>query len=107
MFNQYLYNLVNINRYLTDAENQFYKASVVSVKYWFVSVVFIYLFIYLFHEYFTRIATSTKMLLLMQVLEKKKIQIQNIKYKKRKEKKKKNTKYKTYWLNIGLLTFLP
>ena len=33
MFNQYLQNLTDINRYLTDTENQFYKISVISVKY--------------------------------------------------------------------------
>ena len=34
MFNQYLSNLIDINRYLTDTENQFYKVLVISVKYW-------------------------------------------------------------------------
>ena len=34
MFNQYFKNLTDINRYLTDTENQFiYKVSVMSVKY--------------------------------------------------------------------------
>ena len=34
MFNRYPYNLTNINQYLTDTENQFYKVSVILVKYW-------------------------------------------------------------------------
>ena len=33
MFNRYLSNLTDINQYLADAENQFYKVSVISVKY--------------------------------------------------------------------------
>ena len=38
---QYIYyhaNLTDINQYLTDTENQFYKILVISVKYRFVSV---------------------------------------------------------------------
>ena len=34
MFNQHLENLTDINRYLTDTGNLFYKGSVMSVKYW-------------------------------------------------------------------------
>ena len=33
MFNQYSYNLTNINQYLTNTENQFCKVSVILVKY--------------------------------------------------------------------------
>ena len=33
MFNGNLYNLNDINRYLYDTEYQFYKVSVISVKY--------------------------------------------------------------------------
>ena len=33
MFNGYFQNLTNIGRYLTDTENQFYKISVLLVKY--------------------------------------------------------------------------
>ena len=33
MFNRYLSNLTDINRYLTDTENQFYEVSVILVKY--------------------------------------------------------------------------
>ena len=33
MFNQYLLNLTNINQYLTNTENQFYKVSLILVKY--------------------------------------------------------------------------
>ena len=39
MFNQYPENLTNIGRYLTNTGNQFYKISVISVKYRFVSVI--------------------------------------------------------------------
>ena len=39
MFNQYLSNLTDINWYLSDTENQFYKVLVILVKYRFVSVV--------------------------------------------------------------------
>ena len=35
MFNQYLWNLTDINRYLTDTENLFYKVSAILVKYRF------------------------------------------------------------------------
>ena len=41
MFNRYLYNLTDISRYLTDTENQFYKISVISAKYRFVSVILV------------------------------------------------------------------
>ena len=34
MFNQYLWNLTNVNGYLTNTENLLYKVSVISVKYW-------------------------------------------------------------------------
>ena len=34
MFSQYLYNLTDINQYLTDAENKFNKTLVTSVTYW-------------------------------------------------------------------------
>ena len=34
MLNQYFANLTNNNQYLTDTENQFYKVSVILVKYW-------------------------------------------------------------------------
>ena len=34
MFNQYFSDLTDISRYLTDTENQFYKVSVILVKYW-------------------------------------------------------------------------
>ena len=33
MFNWYLYNLTDINQYLTDTENLFYKVSIILVKY--------------------------------------------------------------------------
>ena len=38
MSNQYFLNLTNINQYLTDTENQFYKILVISVKYWFTQI---------------------------------------------------------------------
>ena len=38
MFNQYFSNLININRYLTNTENQFDKTLVTLVKNKFVSV---------------------------------------------------------------------
>ena len=40
MFNQYLENLTDINQYLTDTENQFYKifVSVISIKYQFTQI---------------------------------------------------------------------
>ena len=33
MYNQYLQNLTDTNQYLTDTKNQFYKVSVILVKY--------------------------------------------------------------------------
>ena len=41
MFNWYIPNLTNINQYLPDTENQFYKVLVISVKYQFVSVILV------------------------------------------------------------------
>ena len=38
MSNQYFLNLTDINQYLTDTENQFYKILVISVKYWFTQI---------------------------------------------------------------------
>ena len=34
-----MFNLININRYLTDTENQFHEGSVILVEYWFVLVI--------------------------------------------------------------------
>ena len=36
--NQCLTDIFKFNRYLTDTENQFYKISVISVKYWFTHI---------------------------------------------------------------------
>ena len=41
MFNRHLSNLTNINQYLPNTENQFYKISVITVKYRFVSVILV------------------------------------------------------------------
>ena len=38
MSNQYFLNLNDINQYLTDTENQFYKILVISVKYSFTQI---------------------------------------------------------------------
>ena len=38
MSNQYFLNLTDINQYLTDTENQFYKILVISVKYSFTQI---------------------------------------------------------------------
>ena len=38
MFNRHFKNLTNHNQYLTDTENQFYKVSVILVKYRFTKI---------------------------------------------------------------------